>query len=176
MARPCKCRWIGTDFEVTAFKPCGVPGRTLDVVELQLDELEAVRLADLEGLYQEAAAGRMGVSRPTFGRLIESARHKIASALLGSKMLVFKGGAVMARDMRTFSCADCGASFQVAYGAQRPAECPSCRGKNFCRAEGERGGRWRGRGAGRGRCCRNRHRARAARRAEGAMEQKESAE
>ena len=155
MARPCKCRWVGAEPEVTAFKPCGVPGRDLEVVELQIDELEAVRLADLEGLYQDAAAERMGVSRATFGRLIASARQKIASALLGSKMLIFKGGTVMMRNMRTFACADCGTSFQAAYGSGRPAECPSCHGRNFQRAEEERGGRWRGRGAGRG-CCHRR--------------------
>jgi len=146
---------VGAEPEVMAFKPCGVPRRDLEVVELQIDELEAVRLADLEGLYQDAAAERMGVSRATFGRLIASARQKIASALLGSKMLVFKGGSVMMHNSRTFACADCGASFQAAYGTGRPAGCPSCQGKNFHRAETERGGRWRGRGAGRG-CCHRR--------------------
>lgn len=155
MARPCKCRWVVAKPEVTAFKPCGVPGRGLEVVELQIDELEAVRLADLEGLYQDAAAERMGISRPTFGRLIASARHKIASALLGPKILIFKGGTIMMRNMRTFACAGCGASFQVAYGTGRPTECPSCHGKDLQRAEEGRGGRRRGRGAGRG-CCRRR--------------------
>ncbi len=140
---------------MTAFKPCGVSGYALEVVELGLDELEAFRLADFEGLYQEAAAERMGVSRATFGRLIESARHKIASALLGPRMLVFKGGTVMTREMRTFAC-ECGATFQVPHGTGRPAECPGCHGTSFHRAEEERGHGHRGRGAGRG-CCR-RHR------------------
>lgn len=150
MARPHKCRWVGTAPEVTAFKPCGVPSGRLEVVELQIDELEAVRLADLEGLYQDAAAERMGVSRPTFGRLIASARHKIATALLGPRMLVFKGGSVMMRNMRSFTCTGCGASFEVVCGAGRPTECPSCHGTQFHRAEEERGGRHRRRGAGRG--------------------------
>jgi predicted DNA-binding protein (UPF0251 family)/DNA-directed RNA polymerase subunit RPC12/RpoP len=151
---------------VTAFKPCGVPGRELEVVELQIDELEAVRLADLEGLYQEAAAERMGISRATFGRLIAAARQKIASALLGSKMLVFRGGPVMMHNLRTFTCADCGASFQAAHGTGRPAGCPSCQGKNFHRAQDERGGHRYGRGAGRG-CC---HRRRADRQGHRAIE------
>lgn len=155
MARPHKCRWVGAEPEVTAFKPCGVPGRDLEVVELQIDELEAVRLADMEGLYQDAAAEQMGVSRATFGRLIASAHHKIALALLGSKMLIFKGGTIMMRNMRTFACADCGTGFQVAHGTERPSECPSCHGKRFHRAEDERGGGFRGRGAGRG-CCHRR--------------------
>ena len=155
MARPCKCRWVGAEPEVTGFKPCGVPGRDLEVVELQIDELEAVRLADLEGLYQDAAAERMGVSRATFGRLIASARQKIASALLGSKMLIFRGGPVMMHNLRTFACADCGAGFQIPHGTGRPTECPACHGKNFHRAEMQRGGRGRGRGMGHG-CCHRR--------------------
>lgn len=133
MARPAKCRWIAIHPEMTAFKPCGVPGRDLEIVELQMDELEAVRLADLEGLYQEAAAKRMGVSRPTFGRLIASARQKIASALLDSKMLVFKGGSVLVRGMRTFACGGCAAEFQVATGTARPAACPRCDGTQIQR-------------------------------------------
>jgi predicted DNA-binding protein (UPF0251 family) len=131
----------------------------LEVVELQIDELEAVRLADLEGLYQDAAAERMGVSRATFGRLIASARQKIASALLNSKMLVFKGGRVMMHNLRTFACADCGASFQMAHGTGRPTGCPACQGKNFHRAHEEHGGGGRGRGRGAGRGCCHRRRA-----------------
>jgi predicted DNA-binding protein (UPF0251 family) len=165
MPRPCKCRWVGAEPPVSAFKPAGVPGRDLETIELALDELEALRLADLEGLYHDAAAERMGVSRPTFGRLIERARHKVACALLHSRMLVFKGGPVMQANMRTFECADCKASFQVAHGRGRPAECPQCHGNNFHRAADERGGgggrRRQGAGSdesapGRGRCVRRR--------------------
>lgn len=156
MARPCKRRWIQAGPGVTAFKPCGTPGRTLETVEVGLDELEAIRLADLEGLYQEEAAKRMGVSRPTFGRLVESGRRKVAEALLGPKMLLFKGGVVMVQGMRTFACAGCGWSFQVARGAGRPDKCPSCDGTNLHRIEDERGGRHGGIGAGRGRCSRRR--------------------
>lgn len=59
----------------------------LERIELGLDELEAMRLADLEGHYQEEAAAVMGVSRPTFGRIIEAARRKVADALLNGKAL-----------------------------------------------------------------------------------------
>lgn len=151
MPRPCKCRWIGVRPSVTAFRPCGVGRPDVEPVELGLDELEAIRLADYEGLYQDAAAERMGVSRATFGRLIERARHKVASALLDARTLVFRGGTVMEVNARTFQCADCGARFQAAYGAARPAECPSCHGRDFHRAAEERGGRF---GPGGGRCRR----------------------
>jgi predicted DNA-binding protein (UPF0251 family)/predicted Fe-Mo cluster-binding NifX family protein len=76
------------------FCPRGIGSETLESVTLSLDELEAIRLADLRGLYQEAAAREMGVSRQTFGRIIESARRKTAEALLGGKALKIEGGKV----------------------------------------------------------------------------------
>ena len=63
-------------------------------VNLTLDELEAVRLADYEGLYQEDAAGKMIISRQTFGNIIVSAHKKIADALLNAKALKIEGGVV----------------------------------------------------------------------------------
>ena len=64
MARPEKLRRVGCVAGERAFKPIGRPVSSLEIQELRLDELEAIRLADLEGLYQEAAAERMGVSLP----------------------------------------------------------------------------------------------------------------
>lgn len=59
----------------------------LDEIRLAMDELEALRLADLEGLYQEDAARAMGVSRQTFARIVDSARRKVAEALVHGKAL-----------------------------------------------------------------------------------------
>jgi len=149
MARPCKCRRIGGEPPVTVFKPAGVPGRALQTVELPLDELEALRLADLEGLYQDSAAERMGVSRPTFSRLIAAARQKVADALLNSKALTFSGGNVVMAQARTFQCNTCNARFEAPCGTGRPAACPACGSMLLCRAEEDgRGRRCRGRGAG----------------------------
>jgi len=61
---------------------------------MSLDEFEALRLADLEGLYQEQAALRMNVSRPTFGRIIDSAHRKVAEVLVHGKALRIEGGPV----------------------------------------------------------------------------------
>lgn len=80
---------------ITVFKPAGVPTRDLEQLTLTLDEFEAIRLADYDGLYQEAAALRMGVSRQTFGRIIESARRKVADALVNGKALRMEGGAAV---------------------------------------------------------------------------------
>ena len=68
---------------VRYFKPIGVPLAGLQEVVLTPDEIEAIRLMDLEHLYQAAAADRMGVSRQTLGRILTSAREKIAHAIIG---------------------------------------------------------------------------------------------
>jgi predicted DNA-binding protein (UPF0251 family) len=69
------------------FKPRGIPLIQLDEVCLSLDELEAVRLADYEGLYHEQAAEKMNISRPTFGRILGGARRKLADAIVSGKAL-----------------------------------------------------------------------------------------
>ena len=104
MARPEKLRRVGCMAGGKAFKPIGRPVGTLEVEELQLDELEALRLADLEGLYQEAAADRMGVSRPTFSRILARARSAVARALIEERVLVVGEGPVVATTDRPFPC------------------------------------------------------------------------
>jgi predicted DNA-binding protein (UPF0251 family) len=76
------------------FKPLGVPRRELDEIVMTLDEFEAIRLADLGGRYQEHAAEQMGVSRPTFSRIVDSAHGKVADALVHGKALRIEGGPV----------------------------------------------------------------------------------
>jgi len=83
-------RNIGADHSGVCFKPCGVKKNTLEKVYLLEDEMEALRLADYEGLYQQECADKMGISRTTFSRLIVSARNKIADALLHTKALNIK--------------------------------------------------------------------------------------
>jgi predicted DNA-binding protein (UPF0251 family) len=87
MARPLKCRTVACDLAAVYFKPQGVPLCVLEEIALELDEIEAIRLADIEDLYQADAAARMGVSRQTFGNIIARAHKKVASALLGGKAL-----------------------------------------------------------------------------------------
>lgn len=94
MPRPFRCRNIRCSPDVNYFKPRGIPAEMLEEVTLTLDELEAVRLADADGLYQEDAAARMGISRQTFGNIIDSAHKKIADVLLNAKALKIEGGAV----------------------------------------------------------------------------------
>ena len=73
MPRPFRCRRVYCKPDATYFKPRGIPVDLLEEVNLSMDELEAIRLADLEGKYQEDAAKKMNVSRQTFGNIISSA-------------------------------------------------------------------------------------------------------
>jgi len=100
MARPRQCRRVGSIPESNYFKPRGIPLSVLEEVVLNVDEFEAIRLADLEGLYQEQAAEKMNVSRPTFGRIIESAHKKVADALVKGKALKIEGGEFEMASMR----------------------------------------------------------------------------
>jgi len=94
MSRPCRCRRIRCRPDSNYFKPRGIPMDALEEINLTLDELESVRLADLEGLYQEDAAKKMNISRQTFGNIVDSAHKKIADALLNGKALKIEGGVV----------------------------------------------------------------------------------
>ncbi|MBN1615627.1 MAG: DUF134 domain-containing protein [Deltaproteobacteria bacterium] len=87
MTRPKKCRCISCKPGTSYFKPWGIPLDNLDEVCLQLDELEALRLADYDGLYHKDAASCMKVSRATFGRILEGARRKIVGAIIDGSAL-----------------------------------------------------------------------------------------
>ena len=92
MPRPLKCRRVAFMPNVNFFKPSGIPMRDLEEVRLTVEEAEAMRLKELEGLGQEAAAEKMNVSRPTFQRILASARRKMAVALLNGRAIRIEGG------------------------------------------------------------------------------------
>jgi predicted DNA-binding protein (UPF0251 family) len=85
-----KCRNIDADHSEICFKPCGIRGDLLETIIVYEDEMEAIRLADYESLYQQDCADKMEISRTTFSRLVESARKKIADAMLNKKMIEVK--------------------------------------------------------------------------------------
>lgn len=92
MPRPRRFRRVWFRPGVTYFKPVGVPMSALEEIVLTVDEFEAVRLVDLEGMSQEEAAKKMGISQPTLNRLLGSARKKIADALVKGKAIRVEGG------------------------------------------------------------------------------------
>ena len=94
VGRPQLCRRVSRLPDQTFFKPAGVPLRNLEAHVLRLDELEAMRLVDVEGLYHQEAARRMDVSRATLGRILENARKTVARVLLEGGALSIEGGVV----------------------------------------------------------------------------------
>jgi len=127
MPRPMKCRRVGSVPTVNYFKPAGVPLRMLDEVCLTVEEVEAVRLKDLEGLEQEQCAEKMNISRPTFQRILRSGRKKIADALLNGKAIKIEGGnfEVALRNFRCLNGHEWEVPFEVMLSTP-PDFCPTC--------------------------------------------------
>lgn len=137
MPRPPKCRRVEFMPQFTYFKPAGVPLRILEEVCLSVEELEAIRLKDLEGLEQEICAERMGVSRPTFHRVLAAARAKIADALIGGKAVRVEGGNFRVA-MRGFQCLECGREWEMPFGIGGSCIdmiCPGCKSNNIRRTD-----------------------------------------
>lgn len=135
MSRPPVIRQIPRGLQERVFKPLAVPMSELEQAALTLDGLEALRLADLEGLYQEEAAERMGISRATFARVLAAARKAVADALVNGKSIAIEGGVVDRRSPGRQPC--------PVHGGRRR------RGRS-CRCRGDRATPGSGRGPGRG--------------------------
>jgi len=141
LARPPCPRRVKAPPVCSYFKPAGIPMSRLEEVALSVDEFEAIRLADLEGLYQDDAAARMGVSRPTFARIVEASRRKVAQALVHGRALRIGGGPVAFIGARQFRCDECRHEWSLPFGTGRPGGCPACGSEAFRRTDaGPRGG------------------------------------
>jgi predicted DNA-binding protein (UPF0251 family)/predicted Fe-Mo cluster-binding NifX family protein len=92
MPRPNKCCRVCCIPGATYFKPAGIPLKMLEEIQLTVEEAEALRLKDLQGLEQEQGARQMNISRPTFQRVLAKARKKVADALLNGKAIRVEGG------------------------------------------------------------------------------------
>jgi uncharacterized protein len=127
MPRPKCCRNVGVMPDKTCFQPEGISSACLEAVILTLDEYEAIRLADLEGLYQDQAASLMNVSRQTFGRIVEAARRKVADVLVNGKALRIEGGPVSMNGEERVRCHRCRRAFLLHREAGDAGICPHCR-------------------------------------------------
>jgi len=85
-----KPRFCGCQLKGRAFKPAGIPMTDIEKIILYVDELEALKLCDHDGLTQEEAGNKMGVSRGTIQRLLSGARKKVAMALSECKAIIFE--------------------------------------------------------------------------------------
>ena len=128
MGRPFKKRFVAFKPGVSYFKPRGIPMFELEEIRLTVDQREALRLADFEGLSHEDAGRQMGVSRATFGRIIEQARKVVADALINGKAINIEGGHYeISSTERLFQCGKCHYQWHEPCGTGRPRACPSCR-------------------------------------------------
>ena len=128
MVRPKKDRIVRHNPDVVYFKPRGIPLMRLEEVTLTVDECEAIRLADVEGLSQEEAGEKMGISRATFGRIIQQARKNVADAIINGKAIKIEGGSYKI-DMKdsAFECRSCGKICEESSGDDGKASgCPNC--------------------------------------------------
>ena len=127
MPRPTKWRRVAYVPEVTYFKPTGIPLRALEEVCLCVEEAEALRLKDIEGLEQGECAAMMDISRPTFHRVLAAARQKVSDALLNGKAIRIEGGNFH-MDRYRWECLQ-GHEWEVPFEAMEagpPPACPSC--------------------------------------------------
>ena len=117
-------RRIASPPRFSNFKPSGIRRTTLNQTVIALDEYEAFRLADYEGLDHLEASVQMDISRPTFSRLIEKARSKIAHAIIDGLELVIEGGNIdFSHGMHR--CRDCGDE-QIHAMNETVDDCPEC--------------------------------------------------
>lgn len=108
------------------FKPMGVPMALSEHISVQYEEYEALRLADYENLSHEVAAKQMNVSRPTFTRIYEKIRKKLAQAFVEGRTILIEGGNVEF-DKQWFRCTSCHTVFHVPEG--KTPICTSCGSK-----------------------------------------------
>ena len=134
MVRPKKDRFVAYKPHISYFKPRGIPMLDLEEVRLTVDEREAIRLSDLLGLSHEESGRQMGVSRATFGRIIQRARNAMADAIINGKAINVEGGSYKLVDPpRTFTCLQCRRRWDEPCGTGRPAGCPQCGSEDFRR-------------------------------------------
>ena len=128
MARPTKCRRVEFFPEQTYYTPCrgsACGGRQAqEEINLKIEELEAMRLKDLEDLNQDECAARMQISRQTFQNVLDSARKKVALALTEGKAIRISGGQYTTKHCQLY-CGECGAHYEVSYEQDR-VTCPAC--------------------------------------------------
>ncbi|MBL0714031.1 MAG: DUF134 domain-containing protein [Desulfosarcina sp.] len=138
--RPQKDRIVAFNPHVSYFKPRGIPMVDLEEVRLTVDECEALRLSDLIDLSHEDGGRQMGVSRATFGRILQNAHRTVADALINGRAINIEGGNYkMTTHERIFECDGCAKRWSERQGTGRPRKCPTCGSKKLFRISSRRG-------------------------------------
>lgn len=141
MARPIKCRKIEFFPNTTYFVPLGKENQEVEEIKLKLEELEAIRLKDMEGFSQQECADIMEVSRQTFQNIIDSARNKVAIALTQGFAINIKGGN-FAFNFCEIKCNSCNKTYGINYIKDKSL-CPSCNSDQVvCNKRNRRCSKW----------------------------------
>ena len=127
--RPKRFRRMNQPPFIKGFKPFGSPAES-EPVKVLYEEYEAIKLADYENLSQEVASERMNISRPTFTRIYDSARKKIAKAFLETRSIIIDGGNVHFED-NWYRCKNCESTFKKPIDNDKVTECPVCLSKDI---------------------------------------------
>jgi len=149
MPRPVKWRRVELTPKEKYFTPGGKAECAPEEVVLKIEELEAMRLKDIEGLNQEQCAQRMNISRQTFQLIIDRARNKTAHALVEGKAIRIRGGNYTMNICR-YRCTECGSLFDEPFEKQK-IKCPRCTSEDvtciaetgFCKKRCGRGNCWK---------------------------------
>jgi len=142
LARPVKWRKVEFIPNIQYFVPSDIDVDDLQENILRIEELEAIRLKDLEGLEQEDCADKMEVSRQTFQRILNTAREKIADSLINGKAIRIEGGN-FTRNICPVKCLDCGKEWSESYEnfekiIKGEYNCPDCNSKRIICARSEK--------------------------------------
>ena len=135
MPRPKKWRRVAFIPEMKYFVPYGVEEEQYQEVQLKMEELEAIRLKDIEGLNQSECATKMEVSRQTFQLIVDKARKKVAVALTTGYAIKIIGGNYT-YNICKYICQDCAHEFMSAYEEENN-HCPICDSVNLMCSEGD---------------------------------------
>ncbi len=142
MARPTKWRKVENMPNIQYFVPADIHPDILQENVLRVEELEAIRLKDVEGLEQEECAEKMEVSRQTFQRILISAREKVADSLINGKAIRIEGGNYT-MNICPVKCNDCGKEWNESYeNFERIMSgdyiCPNCNSERVVCAKSEK--------------------------------------
>ncbi|NLW56857.1 MAG: DUF134 domain-containing protein [Firmicutes bacterium] len=142
MVRPRKLRKVGFIPQIQYFVPFGIDPAERQENILRIEELEALRLKDLEGLEQESCAEQMEISRQTFQRILSEAREKVADSLIHGKALRIEGGNYT-RNICPVQCLDCGKEWRESYEnfekiINGEFNCPTCNSNRIICARQEK--------------------------------------
>lgn len=128
MPRPVKYRRVLSVPGTTLFGPLGIDNQDMDTIVMTIEELESIRLMDMEGLDQIGCAESMGVARSTFQRIYSEAKRKVADSIVNGKILKIQGGNYTL-NLCSIACRYCGYTWQEKYeDIKDHIRCPKCHG------------------------------------------------